>query len=457
MIILVFNHLPALAQAPFVHVVGTGGYEEEARALALLPDGTFYTAGQRFSLNAFKSEGVVSKFNADGTAAWSRAIASQADVFLFGVVTLANGNVMAVGHDEFQGLRPMVATFTPNGLPQFEQRLDFLTGYEAAGLCTFDGNSVYALVVNPVTNAAKIIKFNSQADTLWTQNVTDTQTDLKAKGIGSASNGGAVVCGSANGDNDGFALHVNPDGSTEWLRFYNVGEFEQLYGISASPSGGYWATGVATGASGTAGGTDLSVLNIDANGDLISERIFGSAFNDLGFGIASLADGGAMLTGAAYRPGQSAYRDLFLARVDAQGDSLWTRFVHAGSGADVGYAVSTDASGAVAVGKTDALNDTEDALVVRIGLNGNLTSVPTIEQNTGLRVYPNPASTNIQFTVGHNFKFPATVKILDLNGKELLRAKATSNNIPLLTDLATGLYVLVVEGAGNALIQLDGR
>lgn len=143
-----------------------------------------------------------------------------------------------------------------------------------------------------------------------------------------------------------------------------------LFDILPVSGGGFIATGTTTGAN--CGGSDILLIRLDANGDLIWERSFGGpTFEDYGQGIIEASDGGWII-GGHLSPSGSIKEEMFLMKVDASGNEVWTR-TYGASSWDLGYDVCAAGDGGYYLaGKSRDPNGvtSDDVYVVKTNSSG---------------------------------------------------------------------------------------
>jgi len=83
----------------------------------------------------------------------------------------------------------------------------------------------------------------------------------------------------------------------------------------------------------------------------------------------------------------------------------------------------------------------DDTIYINITV---LDPVGLFENTTGISVFPNPFTNQIQVKGIHN----ATYKILDLTGK-LIQQGVTKGNIYTTSEMSAGIYLLVIQDGEN--------
>lgn len=173
----------------------------------------------------------------------------------------------------------------------------------------------------------------------------------------------------ANGGYDTYVHKVNANGYFEWAKTFGGSQNDVGLDIALDASGNIFVTGHFFGTTDfdpgvgvseltSNGDRDVYILKLDANGDFLWARSFGSSDDDYGYSIATDPSGNVYTTGkfegtVDFDPGAGTTEftsagndDIFIQKLDANGNLLW---VHAlgGVGNDRGLALTTDASGNV--------------------------------------------------------------------------------------------------------------
>jgi len=204
------------------------------------------------------------------------------------------------------------------------------------------------------------------AQTNWQRTYGGAESDLGFC-VQQTTDGGFIVVGFTHsfgtGMNDVYLIKTNGRGDTLWTRTYGGPIFGGLLAVTQTADGGYVVTGGIINPD-----TDNNVLLIrtNATGDTLWTRAYGGTGDDCGSSVQQTTDGGFVITGYTASFG-SGYRDVYLVRTDASGDTLWTR-TYGGPDEDIGYSVqqTTDGgfvvagerSGDVYLIKTDGDGDT---------------------------------------------------------------------------------------------------
>ncbi|MFX1411638.1 MAG: hypothetical protein ACFFA6_14895 [Promethearchaeota archaeon] len=155
-----------------------------------------------------------------------------------------------------------------------------------------------------------------------------------------ADDGNLLIAGVATADDtqgmDAYLLKVDPEGKELWSRTYG-GPLDEFVGaIGQTPDGGYVLGGNivdpddfvadpgAAGYGGFEGRSNLYLLKVDANGNELWSRAYESQDNILASGGVLTPDGGFLaLATITYFPDPDD--DILLMKLDRNGDEVWSR------------------------------------------------------------------------------------------------------------------------------------
>ncbi|MCB0764298.1 MAG: T9SS type A sorting domain-containing protein [Flavobacteriales bacterium] len=169
-----------------------------------------------------------------------------------------------------------------------------------------------------------------------------------------------------SGSSDIYLITVDGDGVPLWSRTIGGGGVDQCTDAAVS-GGSIYITGY-TNSSG-AGGYDGLVVSIDASGTVLWERTYGGPDWDLLNDVTLLSDGGLLVAGVTYsgHPAGSAW----LLRLNAEGDTLWTRTYAGTTGHEAHSAKPTTDGGFVLAGSVVVNSDDRDALIIKLDEEGH--------------------------------------------------------------------------------------
>jgi hypothetical protein len=219
---------------------------------------------------------------------------------------------------------------------------------------------------------AYLVKTDANGDTLWTRTYGGSSTDM-GWSVQQTTDGGYILAGMTTsfgaGSDDVYLVKTDADGDTLWTRTYGGSANDMGCSVQQTTDGGYIVAGYSE--SFGAGESDVWLVKIDANGDTLWTRTCGGRDYDYGWDVQQTSDGGYIVTGYTESFGAGS-DDVYLVKTDANGDSLWTR-TYGGSDDDQGYSVQqTSDGGYIITGETDSFGaGSSDFYLVKTDANGD--------------------------------------------------------------------------------------
>lgn len=347
------------------------------------------------------------KLRPDGVLEWSRTIATSAYDYARDVVVGEDDTIYVAGYTSGDldganqgGTDVFVAAYTPDGDqswihqhggPGNEECWDL--GVDGSGNVFLAGRSDGS-VGSGNMGGLDIVVWRFDATGLdWVRQL-GTAVDDWGHSVGVDPTGHAFLVGytlgsldGANrGDRDLFVARFESDGTNPWMRQRgDTGWDEALDAIVASTGEVYVSGRTATGLDGQTsnGGDDVFLMRWGPDGTWRWTRQWGSAGNEVTFGLAEDIDGNLYVPGNT--PGtfdgesNSGGTDYFLTKLDPSGNRIWSRIrgtaatdVASSCVADVGYSgliylslISNGMLGATAEGM-------DDTVVSKVDRDGNV-------------------------------------------------------------------------------------
>jgi hypothetical protein len=158
----------------------------------------------------------------------------------------------------------------------------------------------------------------------------------------------------------------------QWSKTFGGRGDDGGYSVQQTSDGGYIIVGYTT--SYGAGGYDVYLIKVDANGNMQWSKTFGGRGDDGGLSVQQTRDGGYIIVGSTESFGSGGY-DVYLIKVDANGNMQWSK-TFGGRGDDWGRSVQqTRDGGYIIVGWTRSFGSGEsDVYLIKLGL-GTITTI----------------------------------------------------------------------------------
>ena len=167
-----------------------------------------------------------------------------------------------------------------------------------------------------------VIKMSINGTVAWKKIYGSGPTggDSRGYGIIQAADSGYLVSGWTNaygaGNYDAFLLSLDRNGGIKWFKTYGTTGDDRVFQFIKKISGGYLMAGYITGVG--HGGRDIFLMKVDHNGNLLWAKAYGGRYDDFIFRGVGSSRGDIYLAGrtSSYGAGGS---DAYLTRANLQG------------------------------------------------------------------------------------------------------------------------------------------
>ncbi|WP_190810519.1 hypothetical protein [Flagellimonas sp. S3867] len=209
-------------------------------------------------------------------------------------------------------------------------------------------------------------KLDANGNLLWRRYFGGTNND-RSFGVLQANDGGFVMAGASEsndfditnpkGSYDFWVVKVNDKGDMLWQKSFGGTGIDKAYDIAKTGDNAYVVTGntfsTDTDISKNNGESDVWLIKIDDNGNLVWEKSFGGTAFDAARGLSPTTDGGFVIAGNSKSidgdtTENMGENDLWIIKTDAQGNIEYQK-TFGGSGLDYGF---------------DAIENTEGSLIL---------------------------------------------------------------------------------------------
>lgn len=259
------------------------------------------------------------KYDSTGKALWTRQFGSSSDDFGRSVGVDGGGNVYVAGYTDA-----------------------VLPGKTSAG-----AKDAFVRKYDPAGTEIWTRQFGSNGDDYaYTMSVSQSG-DVYIAG----QTAGALPSQSLLGAVDAYVSKYDSAGTEIWTRQFGTNDHDHGVSVAVDASGNVYVVGRTLGTFDdhtNAGSWDAFLRKYDSTGADLWTHQFGSSDTDFGTSVSVDANGNAFVAGytAGTLPGQTSAgeADLYLLKVDATGDQLWARQFGT-SGYDTGTSVTVDEDG----------------------------------------------------------------------------------------------------------------
>ena len=222
-------------------------------------------------------------------------------------------------------------------------------GYSGASVQeTQDGGYIIAGSTSSFSDGSQevyLIRTDAAGDTVWTQTYGGAEWD-KGNSVQETQDGGFIIAGTTRsfgeGSSEAYLIKTDAAGDTVWTNTYGGTNVDYWgYSVQETQGGDYIITGfiefIIRGDNRSPYGDtnyDVFLIKTDNTGDIIWTNTYGSEEWDFGASVQETQDGGYIIAGST----ESVYGEcsrLYLIRIDAIGDTLWTQTYSYGYGRSV--------------------------------------------------------------------------------------------------------------------------
>lgn len=204
---------------------------------------------------------------------------------------------------------------------------------------------------------------------LWS-NVYDEAYEERAYDVLETTDGGFLLAGyiinNPGEKANAYLLKLRADGEKEWsVQYGNPDSIETLNSLSPAVDGGYMLAGAVSASEEEA--RDVLLIKVAEDGQLIWRRTYGDIMDDVGTAVTSYKDGYA-LTGFTDNPGGQVGKNILLYRLEAGGDTIWTRSIGTSFSEEAEDLLATRDGGLVVAGQATA--EALEAYLAKFDENG---------------------------------------------------------------------------------------
>jgi hypothetical protein len=224
-----------------------------------------------------------------------------------------------------------------------------------------------------------LVKLDAHGNLQWTKTIGGPETE-EGNSLIQTSDGGYVIAGATNSSGAGYVdfyvVKLDADGNLQWTKTIGGPGYEIGNSLIQTSDGGYAIAGETE--SFGAGGKDVYLVKLDANGNLQWTKTIGGKGWEAGFSLIQTSDGGYAIAGytSSFGAGQL---DVYVVKLDANGNLQWTKTI-GGPGEEIGTSLiqTSDGGYAIAGGTRSFGAGGTDVYVVKLDADGNLQWTKTI-------------------------------------------------------------------------------
>ncbi len=185
-----------------------------------------------------------------------------------------------------------------------------------------------------------------------------------------------------------YLIKTNYNGDLIWEKTYGGIMWEVGNAVVELKDGGYAIAGYTNSPGLSSGNTDILLLKIDPNGDLVWQKAYGNLLfpnHELAYDIIQIEDGGFIVVGARDRYSEGSFNSLVL-RLNEKGDLIWEKeFIGEGQTSEKIFNITKSSEGSFFLcASTNSLSSPNiyQPKIIKIDISGNIAWQRTYKSNS---------------------------------------------------------------------------
>lgn len=398
-----------------------------------------------------------------GNLLWKKSYGTNLPSSPNGILQTSDGNFFIVGYMVAQGSLDfdhyLLKIDGSNGDSLFSKVYGGYGNEESKEIiATSDGNYMIVGASNSISipdNQMQVIKIDPAGNQLWTQYYGNLDYQ-SARSVKQCPDGGYIVAGktTSSGMSSIQLVRTNSTGGSMWTK--TIGGATSLEGKSVlvNSDGSYTLSADDSSATND---SDVRIMKIDPTGTtIIWNKLYSGTEKDITKMIKPTSDGGYIVT-ALSRSFGWIEPDYWILKLDAMGDSMWTKNF-GGPDHEHCYAVRQTADGGyIVVGHSRSnpnLLRVEEIYLIKLNTNGEFGPVGANEYafGNGLMVHPNPSTGIVNINLSGKYESGSVCKIVNVMGQLVYSEKidpTLENNVIDLKNNAPGVYYISIQSLNH--------
>jgi len=297
-----------------------------------------------------------------------------------------------------------------------------------------------------------VTKLNSVGEVQWEKKYSNGGME-GANSIVQASDGGFLISGSTfitkskdeDDLSDVWVIKIDENGELIWEKTFGSKAIDKIQSVKSTIDGGYILGGYIIQRMDSDG--DGWVIKIDSNGELIWEKTFGNISTESIWALQNTTDGGYILTGEKSDENNFGRDKTWIVKINNNGELIWEK-TFGGSQRDYSRNIfQTKDKGYILA----TYSQSKDGDVKRNNGNGDIWIIKLIPDTSDIErpnsllppisVYPNPSNGSFNVQVENP---GLEIDIFDSNGQKVESIKRVGSQITI-DNLERGIYCLRIR------------
>lgn len=431
--------------------------QQSGKDVVQTPDGGYLIASTTENSTGDDLDLYMVKTNSVGDIQWTKTYGGSMVDFPHFILPIGSGNYFVVGYSQSFGGGDMdiyLLKINSSGDTLWTRTYGSWGNEEGKEIAmTSDGNFVIiGSRSNSGNNDCMFLKINPSGAVLWTKYYGGANYE-STRSVKLAMDGGFIIAGkrglSPTSPTSAWILKTNSLGDTTWTKSYNAGTSYEAKSIIANTDGTYT---FCVDDSSAATDSDVRIMNISSTGTVNWSKSYGGTEKDITKMMFPTVDGGYVI-GAISRSFGWSNPDMWLLKLNAVGDTLWTRhYGYWGHEHCHGLRQTSD-GGYVLTGHSRSFSPNQEIMLVKVDPFGSLITIGPGElawNDDDMNVYPNPSEGLIHVNLSSILFDGSVFRISNSLGQtvflETIDASAGTDIKSIdLSENAPGLYFVSVQ------------
>jgi hypothetical protein len=442
---------------------------QSAWASVLMSDGGYVATGFTCDYQSTDTNLFVIRFDRRGEKIWSKSFGGAKLDFGFFIIKTSDGNLVVAGSTQSLGNGSddfYLLKLDTSGNFKWQQTFGTAGSDIARSLCeTVDGGLCLAgyTTLSSTNAVGYLVKTNADGAKQWAYSYGGPG-DNHFYGIRQLADGGFIMTGGTTNPNishggmDVYLVKTDPSGNMKWQKAIGGPYFDEGKYIILDPKGNYVIAGqTALRSNSGVDDDDAYLLYTDTSGTKKWDQPYGGTFKDLARSVENTADGGFVI-GAITRSYNHTKPQMWLIKTNNVGTPVFNTTYGTETGHQHCYqAKQTPDGGYLLVGHSDSYsaNFTLNIFEVRTDALGAIVGVNDINLLSGIKVFPNPATTQITIDLKSEKTADYSFRIVNILGEEMYKetekvnAGIGSKTIAIASSaFKPGTYFLEIQSEG---------
>jgi len=435
-------------------------FDQEGLDAIPTSDGGYMIAGMTSTHILNDMDINVIKTNNSGVIQWTKSFGGNKPEYAWSILEANDSNFFILGYSQSFGggdYDTYLIKIKPNGDSLWTKTYG-TNGNESGTeiIATDDGNYMIVGQDNDAVSSnynAYLMKIDPSGNVIWKKNYGGAAYE-SGNSVKQCADGGYIFTGQTysygQGGGDAYLVRTDANGDTTWTKTFGGTQYDEGMYILANNDGSF--TFVVRDSSSGAGDIDVQVIKTDPVGNTIWNKTYGGHEKDTGKMIQPTTDGGYVVASISRSFGW-INPNMWIIKLDAAGDTLWTR-TYGGWNHEHCYSVRQTADGGyTAIGHSDTWSTNIEIMFLKlnqIGELGTYVSTDDYAINNEINVYPNPFNERMHIDWSGIDEPGSKLIISNALGQVVFSetvnlSNHNKNNVIDLKGNEPGVYVLTIQ------------